>query len=397
MMRQLLLAVAATGILASPVWAGAWEDKLAAARGQTVYWNAWGGDERTNDFIAWVGERTAEKYGVRIAQVKLSDTSEAVTRVAAEKGAGLTSGGSVDLIWINGPNFLSMKEKGLLRGPFLSGLPNARFLDSQAGSANVTDFTIPTDGYESPWRLARFVLQYDAARVSAPPPTLAALVDWARANPGRMTHPIASNFMGSTFLKQALVELVADRRVLAAPATDANFDATVAPLWAWYDNLRPNLWRQGRVFPAGEADLQRLLNDGELDLGMSFDPASAAAAIDDGLLPATIRTYAPRAGSIGNVSFVAIPFNASNWQGAEVVANELLDPAVQAYAQNITMLGSFSVLDPARLDAAGAASFADLPRSPALPDLAALGPALPEPHPSWMTRIAAAWEERYVR
>ncbi|HQE97017.1 MAG TPA: hypothetical protein PKY20_02370, partial [Methanothrix sp.] len=47
-------------------------------------------------------------------QVKLTDTAEAVTRVISEKAAGQDSGGSVDLIWINGPNFLAMKDQGLL-------------------------------------------------------------------------------------------------------------------------------------------------------------------------------------------------------------------------------------------------------------------------------------------
>ena len=44
--------------------------------------------------------------------------------VIAEKAAGQNSGGTVDLIWINGPNFLAMKEQGLLHGPFVAGLPN---------------------------------------------------------------------------------------------------------------------------------------------------------------------------------------------------------------------------------------------------------------------------------
>ncbi len=40
--------------------APAWGQALASARGQTVFWNAWGGDERINAYIAWVGRRVAE-------------------------------------------------------------------------------------------------------------------------------------------------------------------------------------------------------------------------------------------------------------------------------------------------------------------------------------------------
>ncbi len=394
-MRLPLLA-ALTAALALPAFAGGWDDTAAAARGQTVYWNAWGGDARTNAFIAWASEQVESEYGVTIRHVKLSDTAEAVTRVIAEKAAGQTDGGSVDLIWINGANFLSMKEQGLLHGPFLSDLPNAKYLDLSENSAAVVDFTIPTEGYESPWRLAKFVLTHDSARVPEPPRSMAALLDWAKVNPGRFTHPAVSNFMGSTFLKQALIELTPDPSVLQGDATDEAFSAATEPLWAWYDALRPNLWHEGRSFPENESVLQQMLNDGEVDFAMAFDPAAAAAAVEQGLLPDTVRSYAPDGGSIGNISFVAIPFNAAHKEGAMVVANFLLDPATQAHAQDITVLGSYSVLDPEKLGDAEKAAFAALPSSPALPTNDSLGPTLGEPHPSWMTRIAEEWAKRYT-
>jgi len=100
-MRLPILALLAA-TLATPALAD-WQATLDAARGQTVYWNAWGGDQRTNDFITWVGQQTEALYGVKVQQVKLSDTAEAVTRVIAEKAAGQTSGGAVDLIWIERP------------------------------------------------------------------------------------------------------------------------------------------------------------------------------------------------------------------------------------------------------------------------------------------------------
>ncbi|MDA0962828.1 MAG: ABC transporter substrate-binding protein [Proteobacteria bacterium] len=394
---RLISAISMIATLAAVPALADWQATLDAARGQIVYWNAWGGDERTNAFIDWVGEETEARYGVSVEHVRLSDTAEAVTRVISERAAGQDSGGSVDLVWINGPNFLAMKEQGLLFGPFVEGLPNARFVDLSPGAAAAMDFTVPVDGMESPWRLAKFVFVHDSARVDAPPRSMAGFIDWAAANPGRMTHPDSSNFMGATFLKQALVELAPDRAALLEPATDDSFAKQTAPLWSWYDALRPNLWRGGTAFPENESVQQQLLNDGEVDIAMSFDPASTAAAIAQGLLPDTARVFVPEGGTIGNVSFVAIPYNAANAAGAQVVANFLLDPAVQARMQNIEVLGSFSVLDPARLDDAGRAAFAALPTAPALPTLEDLGPTLPEPHASWMTRLTAEWARRYTR
>ena len=390
-MRALL--AAALIALATPALAD-WAATEAEARGQTVWFNAWGGDPRTNDFIAWVGAQTEARFGVRVEQVKLSDTAEAVARVRAEKAAGMTAGGAVDLIWINGPNFLAMKEEGLLAGPFVADLPNARFVDLAPGAPATRDFTVPVAGMEAPWRLAKFVFAHDAARGAEVPRDMAGFVDWAAAHPGRMTHPNAANFIGATFLKQALVALAPDPEALAQPVTEEAYARETAPLWAWYDALRPNLWRAGKAFPENESVQAQMLGDGEVDVAMFFDPAAPAALIEEGVLPETVRVFVPAAGSIGNVSFVAIPFDAAHRAGAEVVANFLLSPEAQAKMQDIRVLGSFSVLDPARLDLAAQADFAALPTSPALPTLSDLGPVLPEPHPSWMTRLAEDWARR---
>ena len=82
--------------------ANSWSELREIGRGQTVYWNAWGGGLEINQYIRWVGQELNNKYDVELKHVKLSDTSEAVNRVLAEKIAGRDQDGSVDLIWING-------------------------------------------------------------------------------------------------------------------------------------------------------------------------------------------------------------------------------------------------------------------------------------------------------
>ena len=374
-----------------------WPDVEAKARGQSVNWNAWAGDENTNAFIAWVGDEVARRYGVKVNHVKLKDTAEAVTRVVAEKSAGRNTGGAVDLVWINGANFLALKQQGLLFGPFTQAMPNFARVDTVGTRSNVIDFTVPVEGLESPWRRAQIVFVYDSKRMRDTPGSMVELAAWAAKHPGRMTHPNVRNFLGTTFLKQALHELTPDPAVLQQPATAENFAAVTAPMWAWYDALRPQLWRQGKQFPDNGPAQRQLLNDGEIDLMISFNPAEAAVAINAGLLPDSVRTFVLRKGTIGNTSFVAIPYNASSKEGAMVVANFLLDPATQAHAQDFRQMGNFSVLDFGKLSAAERKRFDDLPKSPALPSNAELGAMLLEPHPSWMTRITAEWEKRYTR
>ena len=205
--------------LAAPTFAWAnpdpsdWDAVTAEANGQTVYWNAWGGSTTTNDFIAWVGERVAEDYGVTLEHVKLTDTADAVTRVLSEKQAGENDDGAIDMIWINGANFAAMKEADLLFGPYAEDLPNWAFVDVE-GKTVQTDFTVPTDGMESPWAMAQVVFVHNAATMPDALGSMDELLEWAQANPGRFSYPQPPDFLGTTFLKQVLVDIIEDPAAL---------------------------------------------------------------------------------------------------------------------------------------------------------------------------------------
>ena len=378
---------------AGRAWAGDWALVLAQAKGQEVFFHAWGGDPKINAFIAWVGEEAALRHGVTLTHVKLAATSDAVARVQAEQAAGKDSGGAVDLIWINGENFAAMKRAGMLYGPFAQSLPNWALVDTLGKPATVTDFTEPTQGLESPWAMAQLVFEHDSAKLADPPKSILALADWAKANPGRFTYPQPPDYLGLTFLKQVLYALLPDPLILQRPAADA--DPALEALWQFLDALHPNLWRQAKAFPPNEAALGQLLADDEVGITFAFNPGRASAEIAAGTLPDTVRTFVLDGGTIGNASFVAIPFNANAAAGAQVVANLLLDPAVQARAQDASVLGFQTVLNMDALSPAERALFQDAPRGPATLSPAELGPTLLEPHASWMTQISDQWARRY--
>lgn len=388
----------ALGGLSTAAAAGAerpWPEVEAAARGQTVHFNAWGGDSRINAYIAWVGDRVAEDHGVALVHVKLADTADAVARVLAEKSAGRDLDGSIDLVWINGENFAALKKAGLLHGPWVERAPGFALVDVAGKPTTVLDFTVPTDGLEAPWGMAQFVFMHDTARVAEPPASMAALADWIAGNPGRFTYPQPPDFIGTSFLKQALVSLVEDRGALLRPVDPATADSVSAPLWAWLERVHPDLWRGGRAFPANGPALRRRLADGEVAMAMAFNPAEASAAIAAGELPDTVRTFTLAGGTLANTHFVAIPYNSSAKAGAMVVANFLMSPEAQARKQDPTVWGDFTVLDVAALAPADRRRFEALPLGVATLSPAELGPALPEPHPSWSGWLEAQWARRY--
>lgn len=392
------LAVLATLLAPLPVVADVmpadWDAVTAAASGQTVYWNAWGGSTTTNDFIAWVGERVAAEYGVTLEHVKLTDTGDAVTRVLSEKQAGEDDDGAIDMIWINGANFAAMKDADLLFGPYAEDLPNWALVDVE-GKTVQTDFTVPVEGYESPWAMAQVVFVHNTATMPDRLGSMQDLLEWAQANPGRFSYPQPPDFLGTTFLKQVLVDILADPAVLAEPASDENYDAVAAPLWAYLDALTPNLWREGKAYPATGTAMFPLIADGELDLSISFSPGAASTAIANYELPDTVRTFVLDKGTIGNASFVAIPYNSGSKEGAMVVANFLMSPEAQARAQDPAILGYGTVLNMDALSDEDRAVFEGLELGIATLSPAELGNVQAEPHPSWMTRIADDWMARY--
>ena len=371
-----------------------WDDVTAQAQGQKVFWNAWGGSTTTNDFIAWVAGRVAEDYGVTLEHVKLTDTADAVTRVLSEKQAGQDDGGAVDMIWINGANFAAMKDADLLFGPYAEDLPNWALADVENKTLQ-TDFTVPVDGFESPWAMAQVVFVHDTARMPDRLGSMEALLDWAQSNPGRFSYPQPPDFLGATFLKQVLIDILPDAAVLAEPATDATYEQVTAPLWAYLDELTPYLWREGRAYPATGSAMFPLMADGELDLSISFSPGAASTAIANNELPPSVRTFVLDKGTIGNASFVAIPYNSAVKAGAMVVANFLMSPEAQARAQDPAILGYGTVLAMDKLSDDDRALFdaLDLGVATLTPD--ALGTVQAEPHPSWMTRISDDWVARY--
>lgn len=398
-MRKLFAFLTVLTLSASPALAldpGNWKAVEAAARGQQVYFNAWGGAQNINDYIRWAGEEVKKRYGVTVHHVKLDDTANAVSAVVAAKAASVDENGEIDLIWINGENFVNMKKQQLLLTPgWADKLPNWRYVDHRNKPTVLTDFTEPTEGLESPWGMAKLVFFHDSARSIEMPDSFAELVAWTETHPGRFTYPAPPDFIGSSFLKQALTESVDDPAILLAPVVEAAFENAVEPLFRSLDRMHPNLWRGGRTFPKSKEALRQLLADNEIDIAFAFSPAEASNAIANNELPNTVRSFVFSGGTLGNTHFVTIPYNAAAKEGALVFANFLISPEAQLRKQDPKIWGDPTVLDMASLPAEIEAAFNALDLGVATLKPAELGPTLNEPHASWMERLEKEWMRRY--
>lgn len=371
------------GILATAfatnTFAEDWQSIEKQADGQTVYFHAWGGSQEINRYIQWAGKELKSRYNVTLKHVKVTDISETTTRLIAEKAAGKNTGGSVDMVWINGENFKSMKDNQLLYGPFVDALPNWQYVDKTLPVD--VDFSEPTDGLEAPWGVGQLVFIHDTEKLNNPPHSFAEMLSYANAFPNRLTYPRPPEFHGTSFIKALLIELTNNEPALQKPVNAETFEHVTQPLWQYLDKFHKVAWRGGKQFPAGTAETLQLLDDGQIDLAITFNPNAVFSAQSSGTLAETTKAYAMDAGALSNIHFLAIPWNANANAGAQVAINFLLSPAAQSRKGNINIWGDPSVLSSEYLT--GSAKNTQQFKS------------INEPHPSWQNALEQAWLKRY--
>jgi putative spermidine/putrescine transport system substrate-binding protein len=312
-----------------------WDAVVEAAQGQTVNWYMWGGSDAINNFVrTFYGEPLLEEYGITLNLVPLADTVDAVNQVLSESEAGVTGdGGTVDIIWINGENFFTLRQADLLYGPWAETIPNSVLVAWDNPAVNL-DFGRPVEGYESPWSSAQFHFVYDTARMAEEdlPRSYAELTEWAMANPGRLTYvaPGPGGFIGTRFIKQLFFEVSGGHEQWVGEFNQELYDETAPKVWELLNAWEPYLWREGATYPSGEAELHELFANGEVDFDFTQSPAGAGPSIDAGLIPTTSQAFTFDANLIGDFNYVAIPYNAPNKAAALVTANLMLRPDRQA-------------------------------------------------------------------
>ena len=323
------LAACSSSVATASVDASDWPAVLKAANGQTVNWYMYGGDDALNGFVSGPLRERLQKYGVTINQVKITDTVDAVNKVLAEKQAGRSSGGAVDLIWVNGENFATGKQAGLWHCGYDRKLPNATHVNA-ADPAITHDFGVPVDGCESPWQQADSALVYNSsALASSDIASVASLLNWAGKHPGRFTYPALPDFTGSMAVRTVLYDTNGGPERLTSPLDETVYAPAATALWQRLNSIEPTLWREGKTYPSSQDDIEKLYANGEIDAFFTYGPGAVTGKVAKGVFPGTTREAVLSVGNIANTSFVAIPYNASHTAAAMVLANELLDPAMQ--------------------------------------------------------------------
>lgn len=309
-----------------------WESVVAAAQGQTVNWYMWGGSESINTFVdTFYGETLSERYDITLNRVPVADAVDFVNQVLSEKEANIDPG-SIDLMWINGENFASLKQADMLYDGWNRKLPNSVYVNFD-NPVLYLDFGVPIEDLESPWSSAQFQFIYDSARMSEEdlPRSYTELQSWACENPGRFTYiaPGPGAFQGTRFVKGALFEISGDAEQWGE-FDQALWEEQSPDLWGYLNEIKPCLWREGETYPQDENELHSLFANQEVDFSITQAIAGPGPLINQGLIPETSRTFVFDNYMIGDFNYVAIPRNAPNPAAALVLANLILEPEFQA-------------------------------------------------------------------
>ena len=334
--------------------AASWEEILEAAKGTTVTFYGWGGDENRNNWLnTTVADYVKTNYDITLEVVGMN-IDEILAKLSGEKQAGAAKG-SIDMIWINGENFYSAKDNGLLWGPFTDKLPNMEAYIDKDDPETLNDFCMPIEGYEAPYAKAQMVLYADTAVTPDLPASAEELMEFCKANPGKVTYPALPDFTGSAFVRNIVYELCGWEQFQTMEADYDTVRAAIEPALEYLRALNPYLWNEGKTFPDSSTTVDAMFMDGELVMNMSYGPFSVATGIASGSYTETTQTFVFDKGTIGNTNYMAIGFNAPNKAGAMVVINAIISGEIQLtqYAQ----LRELPVVAAEKLSAEEKASF----------------------------------------
>lgn len=372
-----------------------WEEVEALGQGTTVTIVMWGGNDQVNRYMdEWVAPAVMEQYRITLRRVPMN-APEFMAKFINEKRGGVDPG-TADLVWINGENFRTAREADLLWGPFTHLLPGQQtYMNPEAPDLH-QDTGVPIDGYEALWGRAQLTMAYDSARIPEPPRSYGELLTWARENPGLLTYPNpVDDFAGAAFIRSAYYELtgLTEGEITREMNRDELRELS-QPVIDYFLELQPHLWRQGKAYPASQAQLDDFFRNGETGFSMGFEVGKVLGLIREGVFPETVDTLVFNSGSIGNSHYLAVPFNAPQKAGALLVIDFLQRPEAQLEKYRPEVWGDLPAIDPARLPDLQRQKLEAIEAQPGMPSLETLARyRVPEMHAQTIDWIKEIWQE----
>ena len=227
--------------------------------------------------------------------------------------------------------------------------------------ANVPKVLIKNGKGGIPYRASTVLLAYNSKNVKTPPKTLAELIAWAKANPGKFTYNAPSGGGSGYSFVQTVIDSYLTTKEINTLVTVPNktLQAKWDKGWEALRALNKVTYGQNGTYPVNNQATLDLLSKGLVDMGPVWSD-QIASALKAGTMPKDVKvTTISKPSFTGGPAFLGIPNNSPNRNGARVLVNWVLSPA----AQNIIVSGAMNglpVIPQELLSAEVAASISDL-------------------------------------
>lgn len=304
-----------------------YREALQNAKGKTVTYYGFGGNDAQNRWVDSVISPMMKKKGITVKRVPM-DIDTIINKLTTEKEANKSTG-SMDVVWINGENFYNAKKLSLLDTIKPSLIPNMKYM-SKKDQDTITDMGTKIDNQEIPYGNAQFVLIGNKEMFKGQYPTSAKqLLNWAKQNPGKLTYVAPPDFTGSAFVRNIIYETVGFDKINQAKANKESIYKVIKPALNYLNELKPYLWQKGQSYPKSTAQLDKMFADGQVAMDFSYNQMYVATQKEQGIFNDNAETFLFNKGMIGNYSYLAIPKTAPNKSAAIVLINTMLSPEAQ--------------------------------------------------------------------
>ncbi|MGI8416773.1 MAG: extracellular solute-binding protein [Nakamurella sp.] len=266
-----------------------------------------------------------------------------VAKIAAAEKSGQSA--PYDLV----EDYTQLLAQAGLAEPLTPALIPSMSQVSQAAVAQVKGFGVP-------YRGSSVLLAYDSTKVTNPPKTLADLLTWIKANPGKFTYNSpATGGSGYSFVETVVdSKMPADLVKKMQTAYDPSLESNFAPGLAVLKDLTPSIYQN--VYPNGNQAVLDLLNKGEIEMAPVWSDQFLSALSTKQLGKQFKVTQISDPSFTGGVQYLAIVKGSTHKAAAASFIDWMLQPAQQA--KIVTTIAGFPAIPIDKLPADAQGAFA---------------------------------------
>jgi putative spermidine/putrescine transport system substrate-binding protein len=240
---------------------------------------------------------------------------------------------------------IDLVDGGLVTTMALAGLDQPV---SKATAPNIKrvnpDLLAPVKGAAIPYRGSSVILAYDSNHVKTPPKTLADLLTWIKANPGKFTYN-SPNTGGSGYsFAETVVDSFLDANTLKQ--MDQGYNQALQSNWKqgldFLHSLNKYMYGNG-VYPNGNAAVLTLLGQGQIWVAPVWSDQSLTALKTGQLGPNIKLTQISNPSFTGGAAYLAVPKTAKHKKVLYKFVNYILSPEAQQMI--VDVMAGFPAID----------------------------------------------------